>query len=148
MSHKQNRKLVRNRPGGNIFNTGKNITTPNSSVNYDAGCNTLTQNTVLTNYTTYITNFNTYACTQHTGVPISDRLSSLTDRTEHGIVKRHVPSRGSSTSSSVTRHRPGGASAAGTGVDIKHGSYDRYLAKKKKGILDYNYYKRTKFNNC
>lgn len=34
-----------------------------------------------------------------------------------------------------TRIRPGGTSPAGTGVDIKHNSYHRYLARKKAPVL-------------
>jgi hypothetical protein len=45
-------------------------------------------------------------------------------------VVRNVPSHGAnSTKTSVTRMRPGSCSAAGQGVDIKHGSYARYLAR-------------------
>ena len=43
----------------------------------------------------------------------------------------NVPSRGSSTTTSITRNRPGSLAPGGTGVDVKHGSYQRYLAKKK-----------------
>jgi hypothetical protein len=47
-----------------------------------------------------------------------------------------VPSRGNSTKSSITRLRPGSLKPGGFGVDIKHGSYDRYLARLKgKGPL-------------
>jgi hypothetical protein len=47
-----------------------------------------------------------------------------------------VPSRGNSTRSSLTRDRPGSQSPGGKGVDIKHGSYARYLARLKgKGPL-------------
>ncbi len=42
-----------------------------------------------------------------------------------------VPSRGSTTRSSVTRDRPGSQAPGGKGVDIKHGSYSRYLARLK-----------------
>ena len=52
------------------------------------------------------------------------------DRAEPGKVMRNVPSYGaSSTKTSITRMRPGSCSAAGEGVDIKHGSYARYLAR-------------------
>ena len=52
------------------------------------------------------------------------------DRAEPGHVVRNVPSHGAnSTKTSVTRMRPGSCSAAGQGVDIKHGSYARYLAR-------------------
>lgn len=63
--------------------------------------------------------------------------NQMSDRAVPGVVHRNVPSRGSSTRSSITRMRPGSMSAASTsvqgskGVDMKHGSYDRYLAKLK-----------------
>ena len=54
------------------------------------------------------------------------------DRAVPGQVHRNVPSYGAnSTKTSVTRMRPGSCSAAGQGVDIKHGSYARYLARLK-----------------
>ena len=52
------------------------------------------------------------------------------------LSNNNVPSRGSSTRSSITRLRPGSSSAPGKGVDVKHGSYARYLARLKgKGPL-------------
>jgi hypothetical protein len=52
------------------------------------------------------------------------------DRAEPGRVQRNVPSHNAnSTKTSITRMRPGSCSAAGQGVDIKHGSYARYLAR-------------------
>ena len=63
--------------------------------------------------------------------------NQMSDRAVPGVVHRTVPSHGSSTRSSITRMRPGSMSAASTvaqgskGVDMKHGSYDRYLAKLK-----------------
>jgi len=52
------------------------------------------------------------------------------DRAEPGRVMRNVPSyNASSTKTSITRMRPGSCSAAGQGVDVKHGSYARYLAR-------------------
>ena len=52
------------------------------------------------------------------------------DRAEPARVMRNVPSHNAnSTKTSVTRMRPGSCSAAGQGVDIKHGSYARYLAR-------------------
>ena len=54
------------------------------------------------------------------------------DRAEPGQVHRNVPSHGAnSTKTSITRLRPGSCSASGQGVDIKHGSYARYLARLK-----------------
>jgi hypothetical protein len=64
--------------------------------------------------------------------------NQMSDRAVPGVVHRNVPSHGSSTRSSITRMRPGSMSAPSTasaqgskGVDMKHGSYDRYLAKLK-----------------
>ena len=58
--------------------------------------------------------------------------NQASDRAVAGVVTHNVPSRGaSSVHGSVTRARPGATSAPGSGVDIKHGSYARYLAKLK-----------------
>ena len=47
-----------------------------------------------------------------------------------------VPTRGNSTKRTQTSLRPGALIPGGNGVDIKHNSYARYLAKKKgKAIL-------------
>lgn len=56
--------------------------------------------------------------------------NQCSDRAEPGRVMRNVPSHGAnSTKTSITRLRPGSCSAASQGVDIKHGSYARYLAR-------------------
>lgn len=47
----------------------------------------------------------------------------------------NVPTRGNSTKTSITSNKPGGMDSGGAGVDVKHGSYHRYLAKKKGIIL-------------
>ena len=57
--------------------------------------------------------------------------NQMSDRAKPHVVQRNVPSRGNSTKYSLTRHRPGAQSAPGAGVDVKHGSYDRYLARLK-----------------
>ena len=63
--------------------------------------------------------------------------NQMSDRAVPGVVNRNVPSHGNSRRTSITRHRPGSMSAPSTsiqgskGVDMKHGSYDRYLAKLK-----------------
>jgi len=53
------------------------------------------------------------------------------DRAVQSIETAVVPTRGSSTRSSITRLRPGSMRAGGKGVDVKHNSYDRYLARLK-----------------
>ena len=57
--------------------------------------------------------------------------NQMSDRAVAGVVRVDVPTHGCSTRSSITRMRPGSTSAAGKGVDVKHGSYDRYLARLK-----------------
>ena len=57
--------------------------------------------------------------------------NQYSDRAVAGVVHSNVPSHGSSTRHSLTRMRPGSSSAPGAGVDVKHGSYDRYLARLK-----------------
>ena len=42
-----------------------------------------------------------------------------------------VPTRGNSLRSTITSLRPGALTPGGIGVDVKHGSYARYLALKK-----------------
>ena len=62
--------------------------------------------------------------------------NQMSDRAIPGVLKTNVPSHGNSTRTSLTRMRPGSTCAAGKGVDIKHGSYDRYLARLKgKSVL-------------
>ncbi len=53
------------------------------------------------------------------------------DRLRRSIQTAYVPTRGSTTRGTVTSHKPGGSGPAGSGVDIKHNSYARYLARKK-----------------
>lgn len=60
------------------------------------------------------------------------------DRARPSLTMRYVPSHGNSTKTSITRCRPGAACPGGSrsaGVDIKHNSYARFLAKKKAGNI-------------
>jgi len=62
--------------------------------------------------------------------------NQMSDRNvAHLQLSRNVPSRGNSTKTTLTRHQPGAAAPGGAGVDVKHGSYARYLARKKAGNL-------------
>jgi len=45
------------------------------------------------------------------------------------------PSHGNSTKTTLTSNKPGACAPGGTGVDIKHDSYARYLNRKKAGNL-------------
>jgi len=67
------------------------------------------------------------APTLNTGV----NWNQYSNRAVAVIVRSNVPTYGSSTHQSITRMRPGSTSAPGSGVDVKHGSYDRYLARLK-----------------
>lgn len=63
----------------------------------------------------------------------SDRALPANSDVSH---MRIVPSHGNSTKTSITRARPGACAPGEYGVDIKHGSYARYLARLKgKGPL-------------
>ena len=56
--------------------------------------------------------------------------NQMSDRAVPGKQTRYVPGQNaSSTRSSITRLRPGSLGPVGKGVDMKHGSYDRYLAR-------------------
>ena len=57
--------------------------------------------------------------------------NQLSERHLPGVQRAAIPSHGSSTRGNVTRMRPGSLAPSGTGVDIKSGSYARYLALKK-----------------
>lgn len=64
--------------------------------------------------------------------PVSNpNWNQHSDRNIPHMQKVIVPSRGNSTKRTLTRARPGACSAGGAGIDIKHGSYDRYLARLK-----------------
>jgi len=75
-------------------------------------------------------------------VPASEYTMNLGSLTVFQITNSHpanslvsniliVPSRGNSTKRSITRERPGSQSPGGIGVNVKHGSYARYLARLK-----------------
>ena len=57
------------------------------------------------------------------------------DRANASIQLLYRPTNGNSTKTSITRERPGSQSPGGKGVDVKHNSYDRYLARKKAPVL-------------
>jgi len=70
-----------------------------------------------------------YKGTPKNGFNMGYGYLQMSDSIEAGVIKRHVPRR-------QTRHRPGGASAGGAeGVDVKHGSYARYLNKLKGKVI-------------
>ena len=65
---------------------------------------------------------------QNTRTATSNNQAS--DRGLASVVSRiNVPTRGNSLRTTKTSLRPGALAPGGTGVDIKHNSYDRYLAR-------------------
>ena len=52
-------------------------------------------------------------------------------RNPHGMQFINVPTHGNSTKSTITANKPGAMTPGGYGVDVKHGSYARYLGKLK-----------------
>lgn len=74
------------------------------------------------------------------------RWNQSSDRLLKHVGTAVVPSRGSSTRSSVTRHRPGSGSPGGAGVDIKHNSFQRYLNRKKGATVPSDPYVGDKVN--
>jgi len=56
--------------------------------------------------------------------------NQASDRVSNSVVSRiNVPTRGNSLKTTKTSLRPGALAPGGKGVDIKHNSYDRYLAR-------------------
>ena len=71
-----------------------------------------------------------------TGVWLSPGNRAPTLGEQNGISGYvNVPTRGNSTKTTITGNRPGAMTPGGEGVDVKHGSYHRYLAKKKGSVL-------------
>jgi len=56
-------------------------------------------------------------------------------RNAHFTKNNNVPTRGNSVRSSVTSNKPGSMVPGGKGVDVKHGSYARYLGKLKAPLV-------------
>lgn len=66
---------------------------------------------------------------------MSDRLQ-LSNRQQPGKKNPYViPSHGNTTRGTTTANRPGASRPGGVGVDVKHDSYARYLARKKGKVL-------------
>lgn len=112
-----------------------NIKIANSHIQNQVGVSQSLKNTVLSSIT--ISN-NLKSCgndilSSHIwGHP--NNLRNQSDRCEphfDGNMNNNIPTRGSSTKTSITSNRPGSMNPGGIGVDVKHGSYARYLGKLK-----------------
>lgn len=70
--------------------------------------------------------------------PMLVNWNQMSDRAIPSIQTAYVPSRGNSLRTTKTANRPGASGPAGVGVDVKHDSYARYLARKKGKTLRTN----------
>jgi hypothetical protein len=61
--------------------------------------------------------------------------NQMSDRVVAAVQPALRPTRGNSVRSTVTSSRPGAGSPGGSGVDVKHDSYARYLNRKKASQL-------------
>ena len=84
-------------------------------------------------YTMNIAALNVRCSSQNNPLPqySSVNQNQSSDRNRFHIQTAYVATRGNSVRGSITRARPGSLAPGGTGVDIKHNSYDRYLARLK-----------------
>ena len=81
---------------------------------------------------------NKAAITAASGLLRSDSFVNWNQRSDQAVA--HVqtamhPTHGNSLRSSLTSHKPGSGAPGGTGVDIKHDSYARFLNKRKGQVL-------------
>ena len=77
------------------------------------------------------------SCGQIGTIQHTNKASQASDRYYKARVPMSavIPTRGNSTKRTKTSLRPGALGPGGRGVDVKHNSYARYLAKKKGGII-------------
>jgi hypothetical protein len=65
------------------------------------------------------------------GVNSPPNWNPSSDQKVPSVQTAYHPSHGNSTKATLTSAKPGSCAPAGSGVDIKHNSYARYLGKKK-----------------
>ena len=71
-----------------------------------------------------------------TFIPGSQNMSDrIVPHIQRGYIGRRGSFKGNSVRHSITSSKPGSTGPAGIGVDVKHGSYARYLAKLKTPYL-------------
>ena len=94
------------------------------------------QNTVRVPQSIYTMNLGALSVYQSPQISDGVNWKQMSDRRNPHVAIATVSSHGSSTKSSITRERPGSLTPGGVGVDMKHNSYDRYLARiKGKSVL-------------
>lgn len=91
--------------------------------------------TVRASQSQYITNLASQAVK---GTQEGVNWNQMSDRLVPSVQTAYVPSRGNSLKTTTTAHRPGASGPAGKGVDVKHDSYARYLARRKAKTLRTN----------
>lgn len=84
-------------------------------------------------YTTNLAAFTGAANRMKSGTSVN--WNQMSDRSSAARQVVICPSHGNSVHSSLTSGRPGAGSPGGTGVDVKHDSYARFLNRKKAGNL-------------
>lgn len=90
------------------------------------------QNTVRVPSSIYTMNVGALSVYQRPDPRYGVNWNQMSDRKERHIQKANAPGTnpgGNSTKHTITRLRPGALSPGGAGVDIKHNSYARYLAR-------------------
>lgn len=77
------------------------------------------------------------SCSQIGSTQQTNKASQASDRYYKAQVPKTsiIPTRGNSIKRTQTILRPGALGSGGSGVDVKHNSYARYLAKKKGGVI-------------
>jgi hypothetical protein len=118
-------------------------TDPNTKENYGYSCNSCTdgarqyqtdkiiRNMVRTKSSLYTMNLATCNVYNNENSVGNVNWNQMSDRNNAHVQTKVVPSRASSTKHTITRNRPGASSPGGAGVDVKHGSYERHLARLK-----------------
>ena len=88
---------------------------------------------VRTSASIYTMNYAALANTQRIKSTPPTFWNQSSDQLQAAVQTAYHPTRGNSTKATLTSSKPGSAAPGGTGVDIKHNSYDRYLNRLKAG---------------
>jgi len=81
----------------------------------------------------YTMNYAALANTQRIKSTPPTFWNQSSDQLQAAVQTAYHPTRGNSAKATLTSSKPGSAAPAGTGVDIKHNSYNRYLNRLKAG---------------
>lgn len=81
----------------------------------------------------YTMNYAALANTQRIKSTPPTFWNQSSDQLQAAVQTAYHPTHGNSAKATLTSSKPGSAAPAGTGVDIKHNSYNRYLNRLKAG---------------